>query len=319
MLVSKKRIVAFIFALVAFTEATLRVLLGLGNPILIQEDPTCGYILKPNQDVRRFFVHTQINCYGMRSPSLLRLKSPRTLRIMFLGDSITYGTTQVDQSEIFTERIRTQLSAQLHQPLEILNASAGAWAISNEYSFIKSRGTFQSDLLVIVINSGDLGQPFSDLSRVGEDLPSRKPLTALGELWSRLVVPFLFGRHPKIDAGTEASPALNPIVFQNLQYLTSIVRLATKESTHTLLVYVPLRRDIIKMSPGFPRARLSEWSRENGVLFVDLTEKELAYGLADITLADRTHFNARGNRIIAQAVTPILLHTLNLLTHARVG
>src|ERR1039458_2847959 len=65
---SRRRIFRLLGAFILFiilTEAGLRFILGLGNPILIQSDAACSYILKPDQDVKRFFVHTRINHYGM--------------------------------------------------------------------------------------------------------------------------------------------------------------------------------------------------------------------------------------------------------------
>ena len=59
-------------ALAVGTEATLRLLLGLGDPVLIAPDAACSYITKPDQKIFRFLVHTYINHYGMRSDEVSR-------------------------------------------------------------------------------------------------------------------------------------------------------------------------------------------------------------------------------------------------------
>lgn len=61
---------ALLLVLAAVCNAVLRFCLGLGNPILIAPDPACAYILKPDQNVFRFFGHTRINHYGMRSDDI---------------------------------------------------------------------------------------------------------------------------------------------------------------------------------------------------------------------------------------------------------
>lgn len=298
-------------AVLLVVEATLRLLLGLGNPVLIQADPSCGYILKPNQHVRRFFVQTHINAYGMRSSPIGPEKARGAIRLMFLGDSITYGTTQVDQSQIFTERIHTLLSGAIHRQIEVLNASASAWAISNEYEFLKSRGTFQADLLIIVLNSGDLNQSFSDMSKVGEELPYRKPWTAIGEVMSRFVLPKLFSRPAKTDAGTSSKLYQSPTATKNLEDLTEICRLASAQHTRVTLVYIPFRRDLGKLSGSTLPEMLNSWRKTNGIPTIDLTQAEQPYRVEEITLPDRTHFNALGNGVIASVLGPFLLKVLN--------
>jgi hypothetical protein len=140
-----RRTVAFSAALVvlaALLEAMLRFGLGLGNPVLIAEDSACAYILKPDQDVFRFFSHTHVNHFGMRSDEVPALRDPHTLRILFVGDSITYGTSRIDQRQIFPEILHRDLRSIVQRPVEVLNASASSWAIDNELSYVRSRGRF---------------------------------------------------------------------------------------------------------------------------------------------------------------------------------
>jgi hypothetical protein len=167
--------------LLSFTELGLRMVLGLGRPILYELDPACGYFTQPHQDTRRLFARTATNGFGMRSPEFTMEKPSGTLRLLFLGDSITYGTTQVDQDDIFAELVRKDLSMKLHRRVEEINASANAWVISNEDGFLESRGTYNSDYVLLVLNSGDLDQPFSRFSDVqgGQTTGAR---TAIDEL-----------------------------------------------------------------------------------------------------------------------------------------
>jgi hypothetical protein len=177
--------IAGLFLLLLLTEVGLRTALGFGNPILYRSDPLYGYFTKPNQQTRRLFARTVINSRGMRCREFASEKQSGTLRLMFLGDSLTYGTTQVDQDDIFAEKVRKNLSRETHRPVEEINVSANAWAISNEYGFLRSNGTFNSDYVVVVLNSGDFQQPFSTLSDVQGGLVLR-PGTAIGELATRV-------------------------------------------------------------------------------------------------------------------------------------
>lgn len=193
-------------ALLIMTEAGLRLGAGLGNPVLYQPDAACGYLPVADQRVRRFGCWNEINQFGQRSAEISADKPTGLKRILFIGDSVTYGTTHVDQSQIFTELLAQRLPKQLGRPVQIMNASTGAWAVANEVGYLRSRGTFGADSVIIVLNTGDLVQPFNpgELTAVS-GYPSRRPWCALTELWVRYLSPRLFGRKAAQDAGSTAA------------------------------------------------------------------------------------------------------------------
>jgi hypothetical protein len=213
---------------------------------------------------------------------------------MFLGDSITYGTTQVDQDDIFAEQVRKNLSSAIHRPVEEINASANGWAIANEYGFLRSHGTFGSDYVFLVLNSGDLAQRFSTLVEVQGPL-GLQPGTAIGEVLTRVRM------SRKQDAGTSAvkDPETE---WANLQYLTGMVNLAHAQGSEFALIYVPFRRDVASRAAHSVPAALDQWAKSNGVELVDLTAAVSWYDITTITLEDRTHFNKRGNQLIADSL-----------------
>src|SRR5262249_46621318 len=188
-------------AILAFSallgELSLRIFLGLGTPVLIAPDTDqasggFGYAPAPNQSVRRFLASNEINRFSMRSRDVSETKPSGRLRIYFIGDSVTYGTTYVDQSSIFTSVLSRELPQRLHQDVEILNASAGGWAASNEVAFLKKRGTFNADVVLIVLNTADLTQPFANFE-ASINSPTERPSTAFSELWSRYIAPRVLG------------------------------------------------------------------------------------------------------------------------------
>lgn len=292
--------IGFVIA-VAFVEAALRFGLGLGNPVLIEPDSACSYILKPDQDVRRFFVHAYINHYGMRSDELTLQRRAGTLRLLFVGDSLTYGTTQVDQRAIFTEVLHRELPVITHQPVEVLNASAGAWAPDNELSYIRSRGIFQSNIVLLVLNDGDLTQPRAMIADIGDSLPQKRPLTALGELYSRYIRPRMAHAIGRSDAGDSVAGNADEVMRENLKDLDSFEGLVKSQGARMILIYVPFRRDIPQVSSS-SSAVLREWSGEHHVNLCDLTSTEASYSPGEITLDHGIHLNAKGHLIVARAI-----------------
>lgn len=281
------------------SELLLRFVLGLGNPVVVVPDAACAYTLAPNQNTFRFFCHTHTNRYGMRSDAFAPEPAPGTLRIMFVGDSVTYGTSHVDQSRIFTELLHRGLPSVLHQPVEVLNASAGAWAIDNELSWLRSRGTFHSKIVVLVLNSDDLPQPRAQITDVGDDTAQNYSHTALGELWTRLLKPRLFHTAPHVDAG-DAAIINQETIRANLAELGAFQKLTAANGARMALLYIPFRHEI--PSPAVQSEEtLTAWATAHHVPFFDMTSVEAAWPVHAISL-DGVHLNVHGNQVVADAV-----------------
>lgn len=293
-------IVAALAALLAGAELSLHFLLGLGNPVLVTPDPACDYILKPNQNVYRFFCHTHTNAWGMRSNPFPAVPDSGTLRVLFIGDSVTYGTSHVDQSKIFSEILHRELPSVLHRSVEVLNASAGGWAPDNEVSWLRSRGTFHSNVVLLVLNSGDLAQPRNRISGLGDDTPVRAPATAIGELWLRYLKPRFFHLAPRTDAGDVAQPNAETTIRANLTELETAASLASSQHARFAIVYIPFRKEIPQPAAE-SEAALRTWTAAHNVPLFDLTSVEASYLPKQISL-DGDHLTADGHRIIAEAI-----------------
>jgi hypothetical protein len=292
--------VLLLLILLAGTELTLRFVLGLGNPVLVTPDAACGYILKPNQNVERFFCRTHTNRFGMRSDPVQEHPAPGTLRLLLLGDSVTYGTSRVDQSALFTQILHRELPSLVHRPVEVLNASASAWAIDNELSYLRSRGTFHSDLVLLVLNSGDPGQPRARIEDVGEDTTLHHSTTAIGELWSRLIAPHYLQIGLRTDAGDASAVNAQAVIRANLVDLDALQVFVQNHQAQLAVIYIPLRREI----PG-PASQaqllLHTWCASHSVPVFDMTSVESAYSTKAITL-DGIHLNRKGNAVVAHAI-----------------
>uniref|UniRef100_A0ACD5GQ20 SGNH/GDSL hydrolase family protein n=1 Tax=Desertifilum tharense IPPAS B-1220 TaxID=1781255 RepID=A0ACD5GQ20_9CYAN len=173
-------------ATVAATELTLRLAFGLGNPALLQADPEIGYYFQPNQEILRFGKHIRYNQYAQRSDPITLERSPGTLRILMTGDSVLNGGNPTDQPQTITELFKSRLQSAGYSA-EVLNASAGSWAIGNQLAYLTQFGLFNSDAVILQIGTHDLLQPTSTSQAVGRSpyFPNRTPKSAIAEAWSR--------------------------------------------------------------------------------------------------------------------------------------
>jgi lysophospholipase L1-like esterase len=236
----------------------------------------------------------------MRSDEVSREPSPGAVRVLFVGDSITYGTTHVDQSRIFTQIVARGLPAVVHRPVEVLNASANGWAPDNEWSWVRSRGILQSNFVLLVLNDGDLTEPRATIDQVGDGLPQKRPATAIGEFYTRFLAPRIFHIARRSDPGDTV--ATNDAAMRaNLEDLSRFRALVASQKGRMVLVFLPFRKDVPALSTQ-PEKVLHTWGDQNQVPFLDLTSAISRYSVSQICLYDHTHFNAAGNQVIGEAI-----------------
>ena len=87
---------------ILFFEVSLRYL-GFGNPVLYINE-LGNYYIKPNQDIRRFKGSmVKINHLGMRTNYLWK-NTINYKKIIFFGDSVTFGGSYIDNKDLFSEK-----------------------------------------------------------------------------------------------------------------------------------------------------------------------------------------------------------------------
>jgi lysophospholipase L1-like esterase len=243
-------ILAAIVGLLMAVEIGLRLLLGLGDRIIYIPDEEIGYLLAPNQKVRRFGNRIAINQYSMRSAPIAQKRPDSTLRILLLGDSIANGAWWTDQDETISELIKQQLQSlltpQSFQTVEVLNASANSWSPRNQLAYLKRFGTFEAQVVVLLFNTDDLFATAPTSLPVGRDrnYPDRQPNSAIGEVLERFLV------RPKPIPGLEkVHQETGDRVGINLKAIAEIRAIATQNQAQFLLAITPLLREVDGSEP----------------------------------------------------------------------
>lgn len=275
-----------LIGLTVMAEGGLR-LLGLGDPVLLQPDKQCGYVPRTNQAHFRFLKHTLINAEGMRSGPIAAPRTPGSYRLMFVGDSIAYGTTMVDQDAIFSEVLHRELPAILHHPVEVLNAAASAWAIDNELAYIQSRGIFQSDRVILVLNDGDLDQRMSTVNDVGTALYFEKPACAVCELVHH------YTSRARADKGSVVVSDAGQRE-KNLESLSAFREYVDAHNSRMILLFVPFRRDIRARGSRVIQIELTDWASRNKVPVIDATPGLAQLSIKEASVDGGTHLSVKG-------------------------
>ncbi len=127
--------------------------IGLGNPLLYKSDTLVGYRLRPNQSNKRFqgaMVSTDSEGFRIDPSNKNNLSSEV---FVFVGDSVTYGGSYIDDSELFSSIICANRSESI-----CLNSGLNAWGTYNMGRFISNFSLYSNRLpseFILVILPGD--------------------------------------------------------------------------------------------------------------------------------------------------------------------
>jgi hypothetical protein len=288
-----------IVVLLVGSELTLRFAFGLGRPLLYTADAQVGYLPSPNQDIRRFGATIHINQFGMRSDDLPRSRVEPGIRLLFIGDSVTFGTTRVDQDRIFTELIKTRMRSRSGRKVEIMNVSAGGWAPENEYRYLESRGTFNADVVLLVINTNDLDQPFAVLEK-SLQFPTSNPTSAIEELWSRYLEPRVKPSASLIDPGSVAESL--PDAERNervLSALESAREYSESHGAHFAIIYSPSTFAIERTAPWKAIIqKFMDWTILKRIKLINMSSAYSKYQ-RDAVYLDDIHLRPFGHALVA--------------------
>jgi len=286
-------------------EAVARFGLGLGTPLLYAEHPRIEYLLKPNQDLLRFGNRVTINEHGMRSPPLSPQKdAPDELRILVFGDSIVNGGAHIDQGEVATSRLQQALAPLVApRPLHVANVSAGSWGPGNWLAFAEERGTFDADVIVLVVSSHDASDNPTFAPLEPDVCPTRTPPGALWEAVERYLPRYLRSLAQVGSPGLPPSPPEEAETARALGDLRAFLELAKRRAKEVLVVQFAERAEAASGEPLPGHLRIRELCTELGVRTVDAAPRlrqELDGG-ATLYL-DWEHPNAEGHRILGEVI-----------------
>ncbi len=305
------RILIFSVIFLVAIEVSLRLLFGLGNPVLSQADIYTGYRFQPNQQIVRFGKRIEYNQYSQRSQPISLQKPEGTLRILMVGDSVLNGGNPIDQKQIISEQLAVKLKAS-GQPTEVLNASAGSWGIGNHLGYLKEFGTFSSDAVILQIGTHDLTQPTSTGERVGYDpnYPVHAPISAIQEAFIRYILPQLLGNVNLNPFSNQEIPQISPAQMdqqfqKNMELLKTAVKLVRDKKTPIYVLFTPNRYDLIPKSVTPPYK--TEFMQVLESLQIPVFDTHEAWSKLPTTVVetyfrDEVHLSEVGYKVVANLI-----------------
>ena len=114
--------------------------------------PGAGYtLIKPGSHYEWQGIPVEINSHGLRNPETTYEKSPDTIRILNLGDSVAMGWG-VREESTYGRQLEALLNEQSTNDLryEVINAGVPGWNLENAVAYLQAEGLkYEPDLILL--------------------------------------------------------------------------------------------------------------------------------------------------------------------------
>ena len=307
-------VVGIIILALGAAEVALRLFFGFGKPPLYVADAQTGYRLAPNQRTKRFGNVFEINQYSMRGGAIAPKPEMATLRVLLLGDSIANGGWWTDQSEIVSQQLQQRLTEASLEPYisaEVLNASANSWGPRNELAYLAKFGTFEAQVVVLLLNTDDLFATAPTSVQVGRDLayPKRYPPLALAEVLGRLV------KSPPIPELAAIRQEGGDRVGVNLEAVRQLHHLTQQADSRLIMVMTPLLREVQPSGPRdyemVARQRVTQFAELEQIPYIDFLADFQAAADPEVLYRDHIHLSPQGYALVSQALSVAITETIH--------
>lgn len=123
---------------------------GLGNPILFYANASYRYAPQPNQrQVRRHGALVTIDSKGLRSSR--DWSDPADAKILFVGDSVTWAGTYIDDKDTFAEGVCQRLAQSSGKSFVCGNSGANQYGTDNMAERIRYKDFSDESILVVTL------------------------------------------------------------------------------------------------------------------------------------------------------------------------
>ncbi len=306
-MLKQKKIVFFIFLLI-ISFITLKILdiilfnkYGLGKPILYSSSKQYGYFIKPNQKVIRRGKNIFINNLGMRSQSFSSDKTDK-YRIIFFGDSVTYGGSLVNNEDLFTERVCEKLNKE-STIFECGNFGTNGYSLNSIIKRIKYTNLENTDLVIITLIGNNFPRTFHNL--LSQPFWSKKIDNFFPAL-TEVIFIYLdrYRNKVKYELGTEESYSLIDFMYYK-DLINELGQVLDAKSVKYMIFYSPSLDEInnVKKSKNF-KNYLTKFKNFYDLTNIKAEKKEDFY-------FDRIHLNEYGHNIYSKYMSKQILLLLN--------
>ena len=271
--------------------------LGLGDPIRYDSNIFYGYSPKANQKKIRFDnASVTINSFGLRS--VYNWESDKRKKIVFLGDSVTYGGSYIDDKDLFSHLVCEKLNQFICG-----NAGVNSYGVYNTVMRSQFDERIQSaDIFIYLFPPDDFLREYKDKKTAHFYLNNKKfILPAITEAINFVSTKYDLNKHiAKIDDTQIKS-------YTNLKFIDYSIKLLIEEienkknNNKSVLVFLSNRKDDKLLKKTVNKYIKSQLKKKIDVHLLEntLTEDSFFYD-------DTVHLSKKGHEVVADRISSIL-------------
>lgn len=254
------------------------------------------------------------NSTGFRDEDFLEQRSPGTLRIALLGDSIAMGIG-VKAEDLAARRLESLLTAKAGCPVEVYNFALGGYDTSHEADLLESTvWNYRPDLVIIWYSMGDV-QPLAAGRRSGVLMnspwlaPAISERSKLAEVLEDRLERMSYGRIHALNADNYNPEGQNWKEWR--ETLRRMARSAQNRHAPMMLFAHPETGYIGKNEQTRERRQVVEAAREFGMKAYDLLPAFAGYSADQLVVHPIDfHPNEIGHRLAAEYATDPIAEVL---------
>jgi lysophospholipase L1-like esterase len=214
--------------------------IGLGNPILYYANASYRFAPFPNQrQLRRRGAQVTIDSKGLRSTR--DWSDTADAKILFIGDSVTWGGTYIDDADTFADGVCQRLAQATAKSFVCGNAGANQYGTDNMAERIRYKDFNDETALVVTIITPDTTRGLAEAD--GRYFFSRRPPPPFRALWEAATfVTWRFYRYLRPIAYRSADD--QRVAARSLQNLFDAIRETQRPGRAVLIVLSPLEDEL---------------------------------------------------------------------------
>ena len=288
-------IVLLVVSSVLCVEFGLR-FIGLGDPLLYYENTSYRYAVRPDQRSRRLGGATvTVDSAGLRTT--VDWTQPADVKVLFIGDSVTWGGSNVDDRDLFSELVCARLVERIGKTFNCGNAGTNAYGVENMTARLVYDGAFgDEEVVVVTLVSGDAARGLQTLRALPFFAkPPAQPFPAIIELSAYAIDR---ARHWLRFDGAPPGPRPDHEVETTrvrLDELFDVLRAMQAEGKLVLLVHSPNRTEVTEGYDPLQQVTVDAM-RASGLPFIEMRPHLRGRDL-DSLYYDSVHFDAEGHRL----------------------
>lgn len=296
---------------------------------IFMRDEALGWRLRPGVVDDWAGVTVRINAKGLRGPELPYARESDALRILYLGDSVTFGFRLPEAEHAYPYAVQRHVEAATGRRVETVNSGVGGWSPWQQLVWLRQEGVrYAPDLVVVGFVLNDVTEKLG-LRRFGgagvglqlalsrhSTLDSLSDRLALFQVATRLGARLRYGNEAKGGASRAQllqveslvrepeDPAVQAAWDLTLESLDGIFSACAERGIPVLLVQFPFAFQLEERDRlSAPQHTLRAHARSRGVGYLDL----LPELVREDFLSDGNHLSVSGSDRVGRLVADWIL------------